>query len=107
MRVSVTRLRGGPTESEGRVELFFDGRWGTVCDDDFDDIEAKVVCRQLGFVGGEARIGAHFGPGWGDILLNQLDCGGDEANLLECSRGEYANMCDHYEDAGVVCERRK
>ena len=108
VRVSVTRLKDGPNSNSGRVEIFHAGRWGTVCDDDFDDAEANVVCRNLGFESGEARTGAFFGPGYGDILLNQLGCGGDEASLLQCARGENTfGLCDHYEDAGVVCERSK
>ena len=35
--------------SEGRVEIFHDGYWGTICDDNFRDASADVVCRQLGF----------------------------------------------------------
>ena len=43
------RIVGGASEMEGRVEIcFFGGVWGSVCDDDWDDIDASVVCRQLG-----------------------------------------------------------
>ena len=47
------RLVDGSTSLEGRVEICIDGTYGTVCDDFWDDDDAEVVCRQIGYVGGK------------------------------------------------------
>ena len=44
------RLVNGRLSSEGRVEICFNGRWGTICDDLWGPEEARVVCRQQGFM---------------------------------------------------------
>ncbi|KAK3589457.1 hypothetical protein CHS0354_030578 [Potamilus streckersoni] len=103
------RLVGGQTESDGRVEVYYTGRedlgWGTVCDDDWDDRDAAVVCRMLGFSGGRTTPKGVYGTGEGSILLDDLKCQGTEKSLVECINFKPGdNNCIHEEDAGVICE---
>ena len=98
------RLVGGTTVEEGRVEIYHNGEWGTVCDDRFASNDAAVVCRQLGHTGGEARHQAAFGEGTGTIWLDDVQCAGSESRLADCpSTGWGVHNCRHSEDVGVSC----
>ena len=103
-------LVDGRNWNEGRVEIFHDGAWGTVCDDQWDSIDAQVVCRQLGLpdTGVQAHAGAHFGEGAGKILLDNVRCVGTETSLDQCQHsGWETHDCSHDKDAGVTCGRCK
>ena len=39
----------GSLESAGTVEICINGVWGTVCDNGWDNNDARVVCSQLGY----------------------------------------------------------
>ncbi|XP_072231677.1 scavenger receptor cysteine-rich domain-containing group B protein [Leuresthes tenuis] len=99
------RLVGGQHQCEGRIEIYLNFRWGTVCDDAWDLPDAQVVCHQVGCGEATAARGeAYFGPGTGAILLDNLKCNGAEASLQECSHIPWdVHNCDHSEDAGVTC----
>ncbi|XP_019850025.1 PREDICTED: deleted in malignant brain tumors 1 protein-like isoform X9 [Amphimedon queenslandica] len=96
------RLVGGSNSSEGRVEVYRSGSWGTVCDDLWDYRDATVVCRQLGYGSGTALTDAYFGQGTGGIFMDDVACTGYELFLTNCSHTTSHN-CGHHEDAGVRC----
>jgi len=84
----------------------YNGEWGTVCDDGWDDTDAGVVCRQLGFGSSGTTIGsASFGQGSGPILLDSVTCSGSESTLASCGHlgVGITRSCNHSEDAGVRC----
>nr|XP_054515922.1 putative DMBT1-like protein isoform X2 [Pan troglodytes] len=99
------RLVGGSGRCSGRVEILHQGAWGTVCDDLWDLNEAEVVCRQLGCGRAMSALGkAHFGPGSGDIFLDNLQCAGVEHYLGQCTHSGWSeHNCGHHEDASVIC----
>ncbi|NWI71081.1 C163A protein, partial [Todus mexicanus] len=91
------RLADGPGRCAGRVEVFHEEKWGTVCDDTWDFLDAKVVCRQLGcgtVLSAPRR--ARFGPGEGPVWLQDVRCQGTEAALSECrNKGWGGRGCNH------------
>ncbi|XP_038072278.1 uncharacterized protein LOC119740886 isoform X2 [Patiria miniata] len=104
--VPSVRLVGGSTTTEGRVEVYSGGAWGTICDDGWDLRDAAVVCRELGLGGAVGALTrAYFGQGSGlEILLDNVACVGDEETVFDCQhRGLGIHSCSHYEDAGVRC----
>ncbi|KAI7789488.1 galectin-3-binding protein A-like [Triplophysa rosa] len=97
----------GILSSSGRVEVYHDGQWGTVCDDGWKLSEAQVVCRQLGF-SGAISASLSQNPGSGPIWLDDVNCKGSESSLSDCSFKSWGvTDCTHKEDAEVVCDTGK
>ena len=99
---------GGNGVNTGRVEVYYNDTWGTVCDDGWDLDDTAVVCRELGFPGATSySCCAAFGQGTGPIWLDGVECTGSETSLSTCAHpgwGIHIHSCNHYEDAGVHCQ---
>ena len=88
------------------MEVYNNGEWGTVCDDEWDLNDAQVVCNELGFGNAVAatRSRAFYGQGRGSVLLNNLQCVGTEWTIGNCSHSGWERRhCDHYKDASAKC----
>ena len=87
------------------MEIFYNGNWGTVCDDDWGKNDARVVCRQLGFFDADSAPGsARFGSGSGPIWLDNVGCFGGESSIANCAHNGWGvENCGHSEDASVIC----
>uniref|UniRef100_A0A4W5PHE7 Lysyl oxidase homolog n=1 Tax=Hucho hucho TaxID=62062 RepID=A0A4W5PHE7_9TELE len=104
------RLAGDKRKhNEGRVEVFYDGEWGTVCDDDFSIHSAQVVCRELGYLESVSwSPSSKYGKGEGRIWFDNVQCTGKEKTLALCmSNGIGVSDCKHTEDVGVVCSDKR
>eukprot|EP00118_Oscarella_pearsei_P015073 m.133144 g.133144 ORF g.133144 m.133144 type:complete len:469 (+) comp38108_c0_seq1:881-2287(+) len=103
--VANIRLAGGSKPGEGRVEVLHKGKWGTVCDDNWDLKDANVACRELGYkIATDYKTKAYFGKGKGPIWMDETSCKGSETSLTECSFAGWGQVnCRHDEDASVVC----
>ena len=99
------RLVNGSTKYEGRVEVYYKGVWGTVCDDYWDLNDAQVVCNEMGL--GQAIAAQHnafYGRGSGPIWLDDVSCVGTEWTIGNCSHRTWgSHSCHHGEDASVKC----
>ncbi|XP_067834494.1 deleted in malignant brain tumors 1 protein-like [Heptranchias perlo] len=98
------RLADGNNMCSGRVEIFYESVWGSVCEQGWDLTDGDVVCRQLNCGKAESVTGTHRSRGTGEIWLGGLRCSGTEASLDRCLVSPWVKAdCSHSQDAGVSC----
>jgi len=106
------RLSGGG--NKGRLEVYHDGQWGAVCDDNFDVNDARVACRTMGKSGG-AKWGmpsSETTTGWNfkfdtssmPVLLDNLSCTGSEQHLFQCAMDWGVEDCQSSENVWMRCD---
>ena len=87
------------------MELYYDGAWGTVCDNNWDIREGHVTCRMLGYSRAlQATCCSKYGRANGPVLLPNVQCTGSEHSLFNCSHSRlYSARCTGDQRAGVAC----
>ncbi|XP_021378643.1 deleted in malignant brain tumors 1 protein-like [Mizuhopecten yessoensis] len=106
------RLTGGVGPWEGRLEVFHSGSWGTVCGQGFEQPEADVVCKMLGYDSSDAAAeilpNSYFrGLPSRNILLDQLGCFGSEGDITFCRTQDWGvTNCSHTQEVGVRCQTK-
>ena len=80
------------------------GVWGRVCMQDWDDRDANVTCKELGYAGGVAYL--HIMKNRKPILMRGVKCTGLENSLDDCVHSENSDLvtCSfNSNDAGILC----
>ena len=102
------RLVGGSGSHEGRLEVFFQEEWGTVCfgkEWDYKNLP-HTVCKQIGLHDGAASLSRKYGDGEGRIWLQNISCDGSEPGIDSCNHTRWGKRatCDHSMDIGIKCD---
>lgn len=85
-----------------RLEIFHDAQWGTICENNFDSVDASIACKQLACSDG--NVSSLVPIGSDPIWLDELNCTGSETLLGSCASSGWGNHdCQHITDVGVCC----
>ncbi|XP_023817091.1 scavenger receptor cysteine-rich type 1 protein M130-like [Oryzias latipes] len=98
------RLENGSSRCSGRLEVKSNNSWSSVCEDDFDLLDAEVVCRELGCGAPSVLQGALYGEAEAPILSREFLCEGHESVLLDCgSSWRKTKACPPDKAVGLTC----
>ena len=101
------RLVDGATCNCGRVEVFYNDEWGTICDDNWEESDATVVCKQLGYERGSQSNETEFEFGEGPVWLDDLTCSASDTSIDQCSHNGWGvHNCTRNDSVGVCCDPR-
>ncbi|GFO24738.1 deleted in malignant brain tumors 1 protein-like, partial [Plakobranchus ocellatus] len=99
--------RGREKSRAGRVEILYNGLWGTVCSTPNSQNQALALCRELGFPNGTVlpRSPKQFGQGSGPIYVKDVQCSVKDSLFLGCSNAGWniTDGCTHNDDLEVIC----
>ncbi|XP_039470663.1 scavenger receptor cysteine-rich type 1 protein M130-like [Oreochromis aureus] len=102
------RLLNGSSLCSGRLEVKSNQSWSSVCEADFDQQDAEVVCRELGCGPPSVLQGALYGEVEAPVWSKEFQCGGHESSLLDCrSSGSARNSCSPGKAVGLTCSGRR
>lgn len=85
--------------------MYLHSKWTTVCADGFDDRDADVVCRELGFANSKALVPGAFGSKYYSESVLNLNCFGNESSIAHCSYDEGSCPNRAYNYASVLCSK--
>ena len=104
---SIVELSGGWGPYDGLLFIYHIGEWGNVSERGFNDTDATVVCRSLGYSGGQARGNRWYGEGMGVIWMSGVQCTGEESSLADCEHnGWRCHYCNHRGDVATRCGKQ-
>ena len=96
----------GPSSPDGlgHVEIFYNGTWGTICDNSWNFNNTRVVCHQLGYKYSIRTLRQRVPGISGQIWLDNVNCSGNEPNLTSCSHSRWGgHNCGHSQDVRIEC----
>ncbi|XP_021364658.1 neurotrypsin-like, partial [Mizuhopecten yessoensis] len=98
-------LLNGAKANEGNVQIYNGSTWFDLCTDGWDDTDAAVVCRMLGYTGDGAKAGIDTdGATFSSLVQSKFDCDGSEASLQDCQTSSNNQIvCDNSTKSHVVC----